>query len=298
MFCNKCGKELEDGSAFCIACGADTSSVQGAQSTTGYFDSYEAVKKEYNPQQVPPVSQKQPKPKKKRGLIASIIIAVLAVSIGQFAGKAVVNMQMGNEAEREIEEFIEFVEQYNGGICNENGYASEFWNLRFEANDSWVMHTDAERAALTAQMQSSGESSMREAAMGKNVSEELLDRLMNAYYAETEMAAAYEEYGYYVGELVMNVISLSDFVDMTDKELLQEMEGQLGGMVADIQYGDQMIAGEKYASMSMVIPSEGGNLEGKIFLKIKDGMLSTITIKYFEGFEYVLDSFLEQCSSY
>lgn len=302
MWCKNCGKELEDGSRFCIACGTEQSQAYEPQRTSDYSNMQEKEKTIDNPQQIPPVNQQQSNSKKKlgiAGIIAVFIVASIFSAIGKKAGKAVVGAVEEKSAEQEIEEFVEFVSKYEAGTCTETNYKSDFWGLRFDTNDSWIMCTDDERATLTEQLRASSEDGMRTTAENMGVSENLVNKMIDAFYAETEMAAGYSEYGYLVGEATMNIMCLYEVTDMSEEELLLEMTTQhIGSQVSDVEYGEQVIAGEKYASIKMVIPTESGNIIANVFMRIKDSMVCTINCKYYEGFEYVLDSFLEQCSSY
>ena len=301
MFCNNCGKQIADGSVFCPGCGAEQPPMQKAESQGINPNTSTNQSLGYNYQQPTDRNIEKPKSKKKKGIFASIIVAVLAITIGEFAGKAVVNLTTGNSNTRElkqsIETIVELVEQYDPGTSTENGYKSDFWGFEFKANDSWIMHTDEERALLTEQARSSSESAMRATIEGMNVDEEMYQRLLDAIYIETEMAGAYAQDGYYVGEFSMNVTSLFDGLDIdaVKEEMISTLQTQASSVE---ECGNQKIGNENYAHVKLLFPLEGENLEGHLFLNVKDGMMSAIMVRYYEGFDYILESFLEQCSSY
>lgn len=302
MWCRNCGQELAEGSCFCIACGAEQSFGQEPEKNETYTNTQEHEKIVNSNQSIPTTKQEQPKGKKKFGFFAIIGITIVGSIfgyIGKMAGRAVVGAVEEQGIEQEIEDFVDFVETYEGGTCTDSRYESEFWGLRFDANDSWMMCTDEERAILSEQIRSSGTAAMEKTAENMDVSEELIDKMKDAFYAETEMAAGYVDYGYLIGEVTMNVMCVYEVTDSNEELLLMEMTTDyIGSQVSDVEYGEQMIGGEKYASVSMTYPVDGGNLVSHVFMRIKDSMVCTITCKYYEGNEQVLESFLVQCSSY
>lgn len=239
--------------------------------------------------------------KKKKGILAiagTVLVASIFGMIGEKIGEKTVETVMESSAEKEIQEYIDHMESYVPGEQTDSYYQSEFWGLRFDANDSWVMYTEDELEASTANVRDSAVSSGMASVEGEDVSQDLIDKMFDSMYAQTEMGTLYVEDGYYVGECAINVMGIYGLEDASEDELF---EGIIQGLITqdpDMETGEYEIAGENYKMAKVQFSADGMDLVNYVFLRVKDGMMCSINCKYVAGYDYVLDEFVGQMSAY
>lgn len=239
--------------------------------------------------------------RKKRGFLAiagTVLVASVFGVIGEKIGEEAVETVIENSADKEIEKYIEHMENYVPGEMTDSSYQSEFWGLRFDTNDSWIMYTEDEREASSAQVRESAVSSGMASVEGQDVSQELLDKMFDSMYASTEMGALYTEDGYYLADCFVNVMGIYGLDDTTEDEIFNGIVEGMRLQDPDVETGEYEIAGETYKMAKVQVNIDETDLESYMFMRVKDGMMCSINCKYVVGYDYVLDSFVEQMSAY
>lgn len=239
--------------------------------------------------------------KKKKGIkaiIGTVIVASLFGAVGQMLGEKTVEMVYESDAEKEIQEYIDNMEEYEPGDIGETYYKSDFWEIRFDTNNSWVMYTDEELALSSENVRQSAVSSGMASIEGEDVSQELVDKLFESMYAQTEMGAVYVESETILGEATMNVMGMYGMEGASEEEVFGAISQALASQTSSTELGERVIAGETYKMAKVDFNVDGMDLVNYMFVRFEDGMVCTLNCKYVAGYDYILDSFLEQISLY
>jgi len=285
-YCEKCGAVLQENTMFCGNCGATVNSnsfnedINVINSTTSN-------------------NKTKSKTGKVIGSIVSILIILLASSIGKFAGRYMIEDFSTDKHIRDIDAYIESMEDYVPGYYDENHFVSEHFGLEFVVNDQWIMYSEEELEPLSENVRQSAISSGVASMKTEDVSQELIDKWISAVYAETEMGACYVVDDTIMGEVTIGVFSAYGADEATEDEFVEGMKTQLSSMASNVSSGDEIIAGKSYKKLQASVVVDDMDMSNSIFVRIKDGMICMITCKALEGYEdAMLDSFLAQINTY
>lgn len=240
---------------------------------------------------------------KKTGVITTIIVVVLCSLIGRFAGH-LVGKSMGENMSksrqmREIDKFMENTAEYESGKCTDKAYTSDFWGMKFEANNNWVMYDQEALDAASQQTKDATISGGMSGIEGEELDEEVVEKWKSSVYAAVEMGASYQQEGVILGECSLSVMSVYGIQETSFEEYCDNIKkGLQSQTTSTIKQDTQKMAGRKFTSMQTTINIDGVDLVTTLFIAEKDDMVCMINCKYVDGYEYVLDSFIKQVSKY
>ena len=205
----------------------------------------------------------------------------------------------------DINDFIKFMKTYTPGEMDENGYSSEFWDIKFVAGDKWIM---SEEDVLNDASLSGKKLMLDEAKLKfkeKGIEDDVISAWEKACYADYEMCAYYPESNYsfggdsnkIIGTCSVSVMSTYNGNDeLSVEQYFDGVKAELG--MNDLVINEQQLGNEMYKYIDVPTTNDKGELITRTYVKVDNHMLLTICCKWLSGSDVVLESFLEQISAY
>lgn len=190
MYCSKCGKQIAEDAQFCYYCGTQLTQTSQQQATQ-----YQYQNSSYDYPNAQTIT-KQPK-KGKRKIIVSVVVAIVAVSLGSVIGKTIFapamtsNKNLDTEKANSYETTITVTENYNNSSEVSDSANPPMANKEYEQIFSSRAIVDTPAAFL-----------MLDSAAFAKVDGGMVEKLEFGYEAETDMVKEMVNTAYYpIGEL-------------------------------------------------------------------------------------------------
>lgn len=285
-YCEKCGSSLEENTCFCSHCGnkiVNDSFNENLNQSVDYGG-------------YPPAKRGN---KKVWGTIGSVALIVVCSFLGKFLGTEMTEDMSTNKQMANIDSFVESMQEYTPGFVEGEEFYSSHFNLKFIADENWILYTDEELKPFTENIRESTVRTGLASLDEQGVSQELKDKWEDAVYVETEMGACFVDEDLVVGEITFAVMSAYGADDATTEDFHNETIKQFSAIADDVVSGHEMLAGENYSTISAKVVIEGMNMTNKIYIRVEDGMLCMITCKALDGYETdMMESFLSNVEEY
>lgn len=228
----------------------------------------------------------QPTKKTKSKHTPVVVVVLLIVA---FLGYKVVSDKMSvakleDTYFQEVDRYIEEVNKYVPGTLEGETYCSKFWNLKFQCNNDWIMYNEEERKIISENTKISVRESSINALNRENPGTEIKQKLENASYADTEMAACFYADSEMVGEVTFNVISVYNVNGITAEKCADEIKANSYQTCGETVRSEENLAGVKYQTLTFDIQDKSaGTVKAKMYIRKKDKFVMWITIKGING---------------
>ena len=237
-----------------------------------------------------------PEPKKKRILLSllstiiSIVLFFFAKGIGSYIGKTVFSSTEKHFFEKsfieEIEEFNNSKANYNEGVFSGNTYISSFLDLEINFDENWIIFPEDEIEATAAIVEENAragaKANIENEFKNEEISPQLIEKLLESFSANGELAAGYFSGDYFVGDIQLIVCS---FYNDENYVITEKAKQDFSNYYDNVSFGTDGIAGEVYESARGTYRDGDEELVYRSYGRLKDGYICYIYFNSLVEFE-------------
>ena len=199
---------------------------------------------------------------------------------------------------KEISDYEMIVDHYPPGEYVNNAYISEFFGIRFPADDNWEFVSDEWLQKYSKQAQDKQTDLLLGSLEDIGGNPEAMRDWVYTLYLEVEMLACYNENQKTLGDVKFTMRDIWLDEDMTPAEFAAETAATLLSTAENVVCGQIHLCGKEYATVMGFLRGKNISMTLKFYYYKKGSMLCEILCRALPGREYVLDKFEKHLESY
>lgn len=220
--------------------------------------------------------------------ISLAVIAALGAIVTFFTGG------FGKSAtEQDIDNYINNFD-YIPGISDENGYSSEYWNIKFTPGENFTMFTESEISENTEIYRNDAVEETTAILKDRGLTDKMIKKVLDASYFAYETGALYTDDNT-AGVIQIWVEAAYGYDEMSVEEYVSDYDEVLE---TNLTKGTETIAGLEFVKIAGDTTDQGMKIHSVFLTTKKDGIFLSVLCQYLNDADYVYDKMLECISTY